>query len=157
MAVNDRPTLGPMVAALCLQQLRLYTEDLAGRGPILGAGRLRGQAVIDERGLRNTVQDDASLTRLFLDVFGIDGTRLCIVDSVVSDDEGGYQVTVVEGACTYMATTDEPMCVYTLGVFVGAVQAITGRPYQGLETTCQAMGDPACTYEIKRHAALSSS
>jgi predicted hydrocarbon binding protein len=53
-----------------------------------------------------------------------------------------------------MAQTDEPMCVYTLGVFVGAVQAIVGRPMQGVELACQATGSPFCHYEIRPHAAL---
>ncbi|WP_088312672.1 4-vinyl reductase [Kineosporia sp. R_H_3] len=154
MAVNERLTLGPMVSAVCLQQLRLYTEDIAGRGPILGAGRLRGQAVIQDRGLANSPLADDKLHALFLEVFGIEGTRLCTVTRVESDGSGGYTVQLVEGACTYLAQTDEPMCVFTLGVFVGALQAINGRTMQGVETECQAMGHPTCTYLIRPHTAL---
>jgi predicted hydrocarbon binding protein len=154
MEVNERPTLGPMVAAFCLQQLRLYTEDLAGRGPILGAGRLRGEALIRDRGLAGSNLETDKMHQLFLEVFGIEGTRLCTVTEVAAGADGGFEIKLVEGACTYMAQADEPMCVYTLGVFVGAVQTFVGRPMEGVEIACQAIGDPACHYEIRPHAAL---
>ena len=154
MEVNERPTLGPMVAAFCLQQLRLYTEDLAGRGPVLGAGRLRGEALIRERGLAGSNLDPGKLHQLFLEVLGIEGTRLCTVTDVQAAPDGGFEIRLVEGACTYMRQSDEPMCVYTLGVFVGAVQTIVGVPMQGVEIECQATGHPTCYYQIRPHAAL---
>lgn len=154
MPVNERTALGPLVSATCLQQLRVYTEELAGRGPILGAGRLRGQDVIRSQGLENSRLADDKLLALFIDVFGIDGTRLCTVTSVDSAGDDTYRVQLVEGACTYLAQTDRPMCVYTLGVFVGALQAVTGRTLQGVETECQAMGHETCTYVITPHSAL---
>ncbi len=154
MPVNQRPTLGPMVSATCLQQLRIYTEDLAGRGPVLGAGRLRGRGVIADLGLEGSQLDDEKLLSLFVETFGINGTRLCLVTAVSSDESGVYVVKLIEGACTHQQQTTEPMCVYTLGVFVGALQAVTGVVLQGVETTCEAMGDPACTYVIRPHRAL---
>jgi predicted hydrocarbon binding protein len=154
MEVNERPTLGPMVAAFCLQQLRVYTEDLAGRGPILGAGRLRGEAVIRERGLAGSNLEPEKMHQIFLEVFGLEGTRLCTVTDVVAIPEGGFDVRLVEGACTYMAQAEEPMCVYTLGVFVVAIQTIVSVPMQGREIECQATGHPACYYQIRPHAAL---
>jgi predicted hydrocarbon binding protein len=154
MEVNERPTLGPMVAAFCLQQLRLYTEDLAGRGPILGAGRLRGEALIRDRGLAGSNLETEKMHQLFIEVFGVEGTRLCMVTDVAANPDGVYEIKLVEGACTYMAQADEPMCVYTLGVFVGAVQTIVGRPMQGIEVACQATGAATCHYEIRPHAAL---
>jgi predicted hydrocarbon binding protein len=152
--VNQRPTLGPMVSATCLQQLRIYTEDIAGRGPVLGAGRLRGRGVIADLGLEGSGLDDEKLLSLFVDTFGVNGTRLCLVTDVSSDDSGTYVVKLVEGACTHQQQTTEPLCAYTLGVFIGAVQAVTGVVMQGSETTCQAMGDPTCTYLIRPHRAL---
>lgn len=154
MPVNQRPTLGPMVSATCLQQLRMYTEDLAGRGPVLGAGRLRGRAVIADLGLEGSQLDDDKLLSVFVETFGINGTRLCLVTGVSSDDSGAYVVQLVEGACTHQQQTTEPMCAYTLGVFIGALQAITGTVMQGRETSCQAVGDLTCTYLIRPHRAL---
>jgi hypothetical protein len=143
-----------MVAATCLQQLRIHTEDLAGRGPVLGAGRLRGLSVIADLGLQGSRLDDEKLHRLFIDTFGVEGTRLCLVTGVSSDESGTYVVQLVEGACTHLQQATEPFCAYTLGVFVGAVQAVTGVVMQGTETSCEAMGDPMCTYVIRPHRAL---
>lgn len=154
MPLNKRATLGPLVSAVCLQQLRVYTEELAGRGPVLGAGRLRGRDVIRDQGLENSRPDDEKLLTVLQGVFGVDGTRLCIVTALESDDDDNYRVQLVEGACTFGAKTDEPMCVYTLGVFIGALQTVLGRTMQGVETECQAMGHATCTYEIRPHAAL---
>lgn len=154
MPVNQRLTLGPMVSATCLQQLRIHTEDLAGRGPVLGAGRLRGLGIVADLGLEGSRLDDEKLHHLFLETFGIDGTRLCIVTQVRSDGSGGYVVQLVEGACTAGQQTTEPMCAYTLGVFIGTLQGIVGITMQGIETECQAMGHPACVYEIRPHIAL---
>jgi predicted hydrocarbon binding protein len=143
-----------MVSVTCLQQLRIYTEDLAGPGPILGAGRLRGRSVIADLGLNGSKLDDEKLFSLFVDAFGINGTRLCLVVGVSSDESGTYVVQLVEGACTHQMQTTEPMCVYTLGVFAGALQAVTGIVMQGTETSCEAKGDPTCTYVIGPHRAL---
>jgi hypothetical protein len=143
-----------MVAAACLQQLRIHTEELAGRAPVLGAGRLRGLGVVADLGLQGSCLDDDKLHRLFLDTFGVEGTRLCIVTSVASDGSGGYVVRVVEGACTHRLEATEPVCAYTLGVFVGALQGITGVTMQGAEPECQAVGDPACTYVIRPHIGI---
>jgi predicted hydrocarbon binding protein len=143
-----------MVSVTCLQQLRIYTEDLAGRGPVLGAGRLRGRSVIADLGLEGAKLDDEKLLHLFDDIFGINGTRLCRVTEVSSDETGAYVVKLIEGACTHQLQTTEPMCVYTLGVFMGALQAVTGAAMQGTETTCEAQGDPMCTYLIRPHRAL---
>jgi hypothetical protein len=143
-----------MVSAVCLQQLRIHTEELTGRGPVLGAGRLRGRGIIADLGLEGSQLDDDKLHRLFIDTFGLEGTRLCIVTRVASDGAGGYELQLVEGACTHQIQTTEPMCAYTLGVFVGALQAVTGVVMQGTETECQAMGHPACVYRIRPHRAL---
>ena len=123
-------------------------------GPILGAGRLRGEALIKERGLAGSNLEPEKMHQLFLEVFGLEGTRLCTVTEVTPSADGGYEIRLVEGACTYMAQADEPMCVYTLGVFVGAVQTIVGRPMQGFEIECQATGHAACYYQIRPHSAL---
>lgn len=149
MPVNVRPALGPMVAALCLQKLQTHTGDLVGMGTVVGAGRLRGRGVIAEYGLSGSRLDDDKLRRLLLDVLGPDGTRLCLVTGLVGEPGGGYEVRVVEAACTHEVESDEPMCAYTLGVFIGAVQEVMSVVMQGVEVECQATGAPECVYRIR--------
>ena len=154
MAVNTRPTLGPLVAAECLQQMRLHFEDLAGRGPVLGAGRMRGAGLIESLGHAGSKPSDDVAKKLLADALGIDGTRLCIVTEFTSNDDDEFVVKLVEGACSFEQNTDTAMCAYTLGVFIGAIGSLIGHTMTGKETECQAAGDDTCTYKIKRHIAM---
>ena len=131
---NGRSELGPFVAAECLQLMRLHVEDMVGRGPLLGAGRMRGAGLIDE-------------------ALGPDGTKLALVDDI-TEENGVYTVTIHEGACSFNRQSDEPMCTYTLGVFVGAIGAMIDQTMSGKEIACQAMGDDHCVYKIQPHIAL---
>ncbi len=154
MAVNTRPTLGPFVAAECLQQMRLHVEDLAGRGPVLGAGRMRGAGLIEGLGQTGSKPSDDVAKKLLADALGIDGTRLCVVTEFTSNDAHEYTVKLVEGACSFEQQTDSAMCAYTLGVFIGAIGTLIGHTMTGKETECQATGDDTCTYKIRRHLAM---
>lgn len=154
MAVNTRPTLGPLVAAECLQQMRLHFEDLAGRGPVLGAGRMRGAGLVESLGEAGSRPGDDVAKKLLGDALGVDGTRLCVVTELTSNDDDEYVVRLVEGACSFEQETDGAMCAYTLGVFIGAIGALIGHTMTGKETECQAAGDETCTYRIKRHVAM---
>ncbi|MGF1646290.1 MAG: V4R domain-containing protein [Kineosporiaceae bacterium] len=82
-------------------------------------------------------------------VLGLGGTRLCMVRSVAQVDKGTFEVRIFEGACTMGRRSDEPVCAYTLGVFMGALQAILGAPMRGHETRCEAMGAEECVYLIR--------
>ncbi|MGF1663804.1 MAG: 4-vinyl reductase [Kineosporiaceae bacterium] len=143
-----RPTLGPMVDAVCFQYLRFHAEDVVGRVPIVAAGRRRGYDVIVEKGLVGVPADGEKLTEVLDGVLGLGGTRLCLVRSV-EPVGGGFEVRISEGACTMGRESDEPVCAYTLGVFMGAMQAITGAPMRGEEAQCEAMGAAECVYLIR--------
>jgi V4R domain len=143
-----RPTLGSMVDAVCFQYLRFHAEDVVGRVPIVAAGRRRGYDVIVERGLIGVPADGPKLTEVLDGVLGLDGTRLCLVRSVEPTGDG-FEVRISEGACTMGQQSDEPVCAYTLGVFMGAMQAFTGVPMRGDEAQCEAMGAEECVYLIR--------
>ncbi len=148
MATNDRPTLGNFMSLTCFQYLRVGTEEVAERAPIVAAGRKRGYDVIESLGLIGSTQD-AALIRDQLDAaLGIKGTKLCIVESVIAKPNGGYEVRISEGACTAGQTASQPHCAFTMGVFIGAFQAITGARVNGYETECCACGAAACIYQI---------
>jgi hypothetical protein len=144
-----RPALGSFMHAVCFQYLRMYTEEIAGRAPIIAAGRKRGFDVVEGLGLLGKVQEAAQIERSLETVLGADGTRLCLLQSVRARPEGGYEVHILESACTAGQRSSEPLCAYTLGVFIGAVQGLTGTRMQGHETRCQACGDHGCTYIIE--------
>jgi predicted hydrocarbon binding protein len=149
MSTVQRSTLGPMMDVVCFQYLRICAEEYAGRAPIVSAGRKRGMDIVEEVGLTNSGEDAAQLQKELDDILGLNGTRLCLVQSVKARPEGGYEVKITESACTAGQTSSEPLCAYTLGVFTGAIQALTGRRMQGRELECSACGHPGCTYVIE--------
>jgi hypothetical protein len=138
-----------MVDAVCFQYLRFHAEELMGRVPVIAAGRRRGYDVMVERGLAGVAADGPKLREVLDGVLGLDGTRLCLVRSVEPLAAGGFEVRITESACTVGRQADEPVCAYTLGVFMGALQAVTGTPLQGEETRCQATGAEECVYLLR--------
>jgi predicted hydrocarbon binding protein len=149
MAVlSQRETLGDFMSAICFQYLRINTEEVAGRAPILSAGRRRGHDVIEGAGLLGASSDPAVIHAQLDAALGLNGTRLCLIQSITRKDDGGYEVRLKEGACTAGQSSSEPICAFTLGVFIGAISAITGIRMNGRELECQACGVPMCVYSI---------
>ncbi len=149
MAADQRTTLGQFMSLTCFQYLRVGTEEVTGRAPIVAAGRKRGHDLIESLGLLGTTQDAATIQNTLATALGIDGTRLCIVNSIVPTGNGGYTVKISEGACTAGQAASEPLCAFTMGVFVGALQGITGLQMRGRESVCSACGAEACEYQIE--------
>lgn len=148
MADVTRPTLGSFMSTTCFHYLRTVAEETAGRALVISAGRKRGQDVISELGLGGKAQDADVMQAKLDEVLGINGTKLCIVNSVIAKANGGYEVHITEGVGTVGVKTSEPNCAFTLGVFIGAVSALTGKTMVGKETECSAMGAPECIYQI---------
>lgn len=148
MTISGRPTLGPYMSLTCFQYLRVGTEDVADRAPIVAAGRRRGYDLIEHLQLKGAALDGEQLRARLDAALGCEGTRLCIVQRVTARPEGGYEVRIAEGACTAGQTSAMPHCAFTLGVFIGAFHALTGTPMRGHETECCACGAPSCVYQI---------
>lgn len=149
MTADQRTTLGQFMNLACFQYLRVGTEEVAGRAPIVAAGRKRGYDLIESLGLLGTTQDAAAIQNALAAALGVDGTRLCIVNSIAPTGNGGYTVKISEGACTAGQTASEPLCAFTMGVFVGALHGITGAQMRGKESVCSASGAETCVYEIE--------
>lgn len=143
-----RPTLGPMMSLTCFQYLRIGAEEVADRAPVVSAGRKRGAELVAELGLQGSTTDPATIHTLLDTALGVNGTRLCLIKGVAATPDGGYEVRLTEGACTAGQSSTEPLCAFTLGVFVGAIQALTGKTLRGRETACCACGAPECVYRL---------
>ncbi len=148
MANELRETLGEFMSITCFQYLREGAEDTAGRALIVSAGRKRGYDLIESLGLSSSTQEPDMIKEKLNTTLGVDGTKLCIVNSIATKDNGGYEVRIKESACTAGVTTSEPHCAFTMGVFIGAISAITGQRMLGHETECTAMGRAECVYQI---------
>jgi len=149
MTTNDRPTLGSFMNTVCFQYLRLGTEEVADRAPVIASGRKRGYDVIESLGLMGSTQDPKVIRDKLDEVLGVNGTKLCIVNKVTAKPDGGFEVRVSEGACAAGQTSSKPICTFTMGVFIGAIHAITGQRMRGTETECEACGAKECVYQIE--------
>jgi len=143
-----RPTLGNYVNIACFQYMRTGTENIVGRVPLIAAGRQRGYDLATTTGLAHSSVDPWVITEKLRAALGADGTHLCIVQQISIRPDGGYIVYITEGACTVGVTSEKPHCAFTLGVFVGAIMAMTGQRMIGRETACEAQGHDGCTYSI---------
>jgi predicted hydrocarbon binding protein len=148
MSEITRPTLGSFMHMICFQYLRVVTEDVAGRAPIISAGRTRGYELVESLGLANSTKDADTIREKLDAALGENGTRLCLVKKVLAKDNGGYEVHIAESACTAGQKTDQPLCAFTLGAFIGAIHALTGTRMLGTETSCAACGNDECIYQI---------
>lgn len=148
IATSKRPILGDFMSVTCFHFLRVGAEDIAGRVPIVAAGRERGSNVAEELGLAGATKDAAVIYEKLKAALGAEGTRLCIVEAVTAKPNGGYEVQISESACSAGVTDSEPHCAYTMGVFVGALSTITGQRMKGTESACSAMGGPRCIYQV---------
>lgn len=147
MTTNTRANIGPLMNVVCFQYLRTYTEDVAGRAPIIAAGRKRGLDVVESLGLVGALTDPRQIQAKLDEVLGVKGTKLCLIQNITRNGES-YEVRLTESACTVGQTSTEPLCAFTLGVFIGAISALTGQRMTGREIECQACGAPQCIYQI---------
>lgn len=140
-----RPQLGDYVSIICFRYMRHMAEDTAGRALIIAAGRKRGHDLIAEIGLTGASSDPAQIQQALAQGLGLEGTRLCLVERVEAFDDG-FQVWVDESVCSMGVEARSPICVYTLGAVMGAVEAMSGKRLVGKEVECVAMGADKCLF-----------
>lgn len=147
MDTQLRPQLGDYVSIICFRYMRHMAEDTAGRALIIAAGRKRGRDLIEELGLTGKTTDPDEIQQALLRELGSEGTRLCIVERVeVAGD--GYQVYVNESVCSMGVKASGPICVYTFGAVMGAIEAVSGKRLVGKEVECIAAGNERCVFSF---------
>jgi hypothetical protein len=149
MSDFGRPTLGPFMSLICFQYLRVGTEEVAERAPVVASGRQRGYDLVEGLGLLGSTTDNEAIRVQLNEALGVNGTRLCLVNSIQPKPGGGYEVRISEGACTANQVSSQPHCAFTMGVFIGAIHALTGSRMNGVETACCACGADECVYQIE--------
>jgi hypothetical protein len=148
MSDLERPTLGAFMSLICFQYLRVGTEEVADRAPVVASGRQRGYDLIEGLGMLGATKDNETIRAKLDEALGVNGTRLCLVNSIQAKPNGGYEVRISEGACTAGQVSSQPHCAFTMGVFIGAIHALTGMRVNGVETECCACGASQCVYQI---------
>jgi predicted hydrocarbon binding protein len=147
MAEVTREKLGSYMSIECFRYLRFGAEDTAGRALIISSGKLRGHSLKDSlNGVSS--EDTAQIKQKLIELLGIDGTRLCLINDI-KKTANGFDVLIDESACCAGSKSEEPVCAYTLGVFIGVFEVVTGKRMNGRETECMATGHGNCLYQLE--------
>ncbi|GAB4204600.1 MAG: hypothetical protein OHK0022_29920 [Roseiflexaceae bacterium] len=148
MTTSLRPTLGDFMNLVCFQYLRVVTEEVADRAPIVAAGRKRGYDLVEQLGLLGSTHDPDVIAQQLGNALGANGTKLCLVNRITALPDGSYEVRITESACTAGQHSADPLCAFTMGVFIGALQGIVGQTMRGTERQCCSCGADECVYLI---------
>ena len=130
-----RPELGDFSSIVCLKAVIVGVEEALGEKAaaiaFLAAGRLRGKKLAKDLNLSNANLPLDQVAILLNKALGKDGTRLCLVDSILEVDET-YQVFCRETVCS----AGEPQgsnrnLSFTLGAVQGALEEVTQKRLRG--------------------------
>jgi hypothetical protein len=75
MSDFGRPTLGPFMSLLCFQYLRVGTEEVADRAPVVASGRQRGYDLVEGLGLLGSTTDNETIRVQLNEALGVNGTK----------------------------------------------------------------------------------
>ena len=130
-----RPELGDFSSIVCFKAVIVGVEEALGEKAaaiaFLAAGRLRGKKLAKDLNLSNANLPLDQVAILLNKALGSDGTRLCLVDSILAVDET-YQVFCRETVCS----AGEPQgsnrnLSFTLGAVQGALEEVTQKRLRG--------------------------
>jgi hypothetical protein len=130
-----RTELGDFSSIICFRAIVTGTEDALGEKAaaiaLIAAGRSRGKQLAEQLGLTGVGINSEKIVSLLQSALGKEGTRLCIVDRVVSDGEGIW-VYCRETICS----AGEPQgsnrqLTFTLGAIQGVMEQVTGKRLRG--------------------------
>lgn len=140
-----RATLGDFSSIVCFKAVVVGVEETLGKQAaavaLKGAGRIRGRDLAHSLGFGKTalsLSDAAVAMRVAL---GVDGTRLCWVDSIEQVGDR-YHVRVSETICS----AGEPQgsdrgLTFTLGAVHGALEVLLQKKLRGKQIGSILRGD----------------
>ena len=147
-----RPQLGDFSSIVCFKALITGVEDtLSPEGAaavFTQAGRLRGKALANSLGLAGKAPPVDILAATLNDSIGLNGTRLCRVDSVRQEGDD-FIIDTAETVCS----AGEPagssrQCTFTLGAIWGALETIYGKSMRASQTSSVLTGGSHDTFRI---------
>lgn len=140
-----RPTLSDFSSIICFRALVVGMEETLGKTAAMvalkGAGRKRGQGLVESLGLAGKSPPTESLAGALDAAIGREGTRLCGVDKVERDGDN-FRIYLSETICS----ADEPQgssreLSFTFGAIHGAVEALYGIKLRGKQVGSVLRGD----------------
>lgn len=138
MSTELRPILGEFSSIVCFKAVITGMEaslgDKATAIALVSAGRARGKKLAEDLGLVGQNFSMEELTQKVSAALGSEGTRLLIVEKIEQDGEN-YKVYNRETVCSAGEPDgSERKCTFTLGALQGALEAITGKRFRGVQT-----------------------
>ncbi len=150
-----RKELGSFSSIVCLKAIITGVEEALGEKAaaiaMIAAGRKRGKELAEALNLANAAAGMSleEITNKLNEHLGKDGTRLCIVDQIIQEEDS-YQVYTRETVCS----AGEPQgssrkCTYTLGVIQGFLEAFLGKRLRGTQIASVLRNSPHDVLEYK--------
>ncbi|MGB3756745.1 MAG: hydrocarbon-binding protein [Rivularia sp. (in: cyanobacteria)] len=130
-----RNELGDFSSIICFKAAITGMEEALGEKAtaiaLIAAGRSRGKNLAKELGLSGTSLDWATIADKMDFALGINGTKLCKIDSIVEEADV-IKVATAETLCSAGEPEGSPRkCTFTLGAVWGALEEITGKRLKG--------------------------
>jgi predicted hydrocarbon binding protein len=98
------------------------------------AGRARGKQLADSLGLSGSVESLDQAQAKLSQALGKDGTRLCIIDKIVTDGDTIKAYTSETVCSAGEAQGSDRKCTFTLGAVWGALEQILNKRLRGVHT-----------------------
>ena len=148
-----RKELGDFSSIVCFKTVITGVEDTLGpEGAavvFIRAGKVRGKNLADSLGLTGKGVPVEQLAQALDNAVGLNGTRLCQVTGAAVDGE-----TIIVRTNETVCSAGEPagsdrQCTFTLGAIWGALEAVTGKKYEGAHTESVLRGGQSDTFVFR--------
>jgi predicted hydrocarbon binding protein len=148
-----RQQLGDFSSIVCLKAIITGMENALGEKAtaiaLTSAGRTRGKNLAIELGLSKSNISLEELASKLNQAFGVNGTRLCLVDRIERVDDK-VQVYTQETVCSINEVQgSDRKCTYTLGAIWGAIEESLGKRLQGKHTESVLRGGTHDVFELR--------
>lgn len=147
-----RKELGNFTSIICFKAAITGMEEALGEKAtsiaLTTAGRARGKKLAEDLGLLGalTLSDDA--VNKLKQALGKDGTRLCIIEKIVTEGEI-IKVYTSETLCSAGEELNSTRkCTFTMGAVWGAVEQLIGKRLRGTHTESVLRGGTHDVFEF---------
>jgi predicted hydrocarbon binding protein len=147
-----RKELGDFSSIVCFKAAITGMEEALGEKAtaiaLTASGRARGKKLAEELGFsEGSVSLDDAAAKL-KQALGKDGTRLCIVEKIVTEGEI-IKVYTSETLCSAgEAPNSTRKCTFTMGAVWGAIEQLIGKRLKGVHTESVLRGGTHDVFEF---------
>ncbi|WP_016952771.1 hypothetical protein [Anabaena sp. PCC 7108] len=147
-----RSQLGDFNSIVCFKAVVTGMEDALGEKAtaiaLTTAGRTRGKKLATDLGLVGTLDSLDDVAKKLSQALGKEGTRLCIVDRIVTEGEN-IKVYTSETVCS----AGEPQnstrkCTFTMGAVWGAIEQVLNKRFRAVHTESVLRGGTHDVFEL---------